>query len=140
MPNVLVHGDWRIENVDVADDRVVAIFDWDSVCVEPEARRGRDRRRARSPVDWERPPGEHFPSDAEIAAFVAEYEDARGTPFTADERMHVAVEMVAGLAYGARCEHSDRCRWCGLAVGHAAPARRAAPRPRPRGPRVIPAG
>ena len=27
-------------------------------------------------------------------------------PFTADERTQVAVEIVAGLAYGARCEHS----------------------------------
>jgi Ser/Thr protein kinase RdoA (MazF antagonist) len=105
MPNVLAHGDWRIQNVEVADDRVVAIFDWDSVCVESEARAVATAARA-FPVDWERPPGNYFPSDAEVAAFIAEYEDARGTPFTADERMHVAVELVAGLAYGARCEQS----------------------------------
>ncbi len=35
-PDVLVHGDWRIENANVAAGEVVAIYDWDSVCVEPE--------------------------------------------------------------------------------------------------------
>ncbi|MET1001686.1 MAG: phosphotransferase [Acidimicrobiia bacterium] len=101
----LVHGDWRIENVEVADGRVVAIFDWDSVCVEPEMRAVATAART-YPVDWQRPNGEHFPSDADMAAFVTDYEDARGAPFTTDERTQVAVEIVAGVAYGARCEQS----------------------------------
>jgi hypothetical protein len=41
-----------------------------------------------------------------MAAFVAEYEHARGAPLTGGEREYVALSMVASMAYGARCEHS----------------------------------
>src|SRR5205085_1344548 len=59
-------------------------------------------------VDWTRPAGARFPRPAEMAAFVAEYEAARGTEFTEPERRLVAASMVASLSYGARCEHADR--------------------------------
>ena len=62
-PPVLVHGDWRIENVNVAAGAVVAIYDWDSVCTEPEIFAVANAMVTHS-VDWSRPVGEHFPANA----------------------------------------------------------------------------
>ena len=63
-PPVLVHGDWRIENVNVAAGAVVAIYDWDSVCTEPEIFAVANAMVTHS-VDWSRPVGEHFPAHAD---------------------------------------------------------------------------
>ena len=82
-PDVLVHGDWRIENANVAAGEVVAIYDWDSVCVEPELFAVATSA-VTFCVDWLRPIGEHFPTNAEIRAFIGEYETARGAPFSDD--------------------------------------------------------
>ena len=82
-PPVLVHGDWRIENVNVAAGAVVAIYDWDSVCTEPEVFAVANATVTHS-VDWTRPEGEHFPSNAAMRSFLADYEIARGEPFAAD--------------------------------------------------------
>ena len=105
-PEVLVHGDWRIENVNVAAGEVVAIYDWDSVCIEPELFSVATSAITFC-VDWLRPVGEHFPTNAEIGAFIGEYEAARGAPFSDPHRDLLAARMVYGLSYGARCEHAD---------------------------------
>ena len=106
-PDSFGHGDWRIENLAVRDERVVAIYDWDSVCVEPEIVPVATAAITFC-VDWDRPAGERFPSDGEIRAFVDEYEDARGDRFHPRERDALAARMTYGLAYGARCEHAIR--------------------------------
>jgi Phosphotransferase enzyme family len=103
---VLVHGDWRIENVNVAGGNVVAIYDWDSVCIEPETHAVATSAITFS-VDWSRSAGGRFPSNAEIGAFIADYERARGKAFDDSERAALASGMVYYLAYGARCEHAD---------------------------------
>jgi aminoglycoside phosphotransferase (APT) family kinase protein len=107
-PAVLVHRDWRIENVAVTDDRVSAVYDWDSVCVEPETHAVATAA-ATFCVDWDRPAREQFPTAAEMRAFVAEYETARGADFDDAQRGVLAARVVYGLCYGARCER---------AVGH----------------------
>jgi Ser/Thr protein kinase RdoA (MazF antagonist) len=104
-PDVLVHGDWRIENANVAGGEVVAIYDWDSVCVEPELYAVATSS-VTFCVDWSRPVGEHFPTNAEIRAFIGEYEIARGAPFSDAQRGLLAARIVYGLSYGARCEHA----------------------------------
>jgi Ser/Thr protein kinase RdoA (MazF antagonist) len=104
-PRTLVHGDWRIENVRVAEGDVVAIYDWDSIGLEPETHAVATAARTFC-CDWDRDDIARFPAPSEIAAFVADYETARGAPFTAGERDHIAASIVASLAYGARCEHS----------------------------------
>jgi hypothetical protein len=103
---VLVHGDWRIENVHVVDGAVAAIYDWDSVCVQPEVFAVATAA-VTFPVDWSRPAGERFPTNAEMRTFIAEYERARGEPFQDAERAALAPRMAYHLAYGARCEHAD---------------------------------
>jgi hypothetical protein len=41
-------------------------------------------------------------------AFLADYEAARGAPFTDGERRAAVSGLVAAMAYSARCEHPDR--------------------------------
>jgi Ser/Thr protein kinase RdoA (MazF antagonist) len=105
-PVVLTHGDWRIDNVRVDAGRVVAIYDWDSVCVQPEAAAVATAALTFC-CDWGQSERRRFPAPGEITAFIAEYERARGAAFNAAEKDFIAASMVATLAYGARCEHAD---------------------------------
>jgi Ser/Thr protein kinase RdoA (MazF antagonist) len=105
VPGVVVHGDWRIENLGVRGRRLVGVFDWDSVHVAAETTAVAIAATTFS-VDWNQPNGRRFPSVREIGAFVSDYEAARGD-FTSDECDLLAATMVASLAYGARCEHAD---------------------------------
>jgi hypothetical protein len=102
---VVAHGDWRIENVRVRGDEIVAIYDWDSVHVEREPIALASAATTFS-VEWTRS-GTKFPTPHEIAEFVAEYEQARGAPFTKGEGALLSAAIVASLSYGARCEHAD---------------------------------
>ena len=45
-----------------------------------------------------------------MAAFVVDYEQARGALFTPHELELVDAANLALIAYGARCQHSDRTR------------------------------
>jgi len=101
----VVHGDWRVENLFVADGGVVAVYDWDSVGVAAEAVALATAATTFS-VDWQQPPGRRFPAPPEIRDFVADYERARGEPLAPDERETLAAAIVARLSYGARCEHA----------------------------------
>jgi Ser/Thr protein kinase RdoA (MazF antagonist) len=106
VPDAVVHGDWRIENVYVRGGRLVGVFDWDSVHVTHEVSAVATAATTFS-VDWQQPDGNRFPQPHEIAAFVSDYEAARARGFSAAERDNLAATMVASLAYGARCEHAD---------------------------------
>jgi aminoglycoside phosphotransferase (APT) family kinase protein len=102
---VVGHGDWRLQNVSVRDGRVDAVYDWDSVAVMAE-RTAVAVAATTFTVDWESATT-RFPTPDQTVAFVAAYASARGAPFTADDDELVAAEMVAAMAYGARCEHAD---------------------------------
>jgi hypothetical protein len=116
---VIGHGDWRAENMRFAGDRIVAVFDWDSLRVAPESElvggaahyftsdfRVDDRRQ--------------LPSLEEALAFVDDYEATRSFELDRDV-VHAAIAY--GIAYAARCEHSDAVTDFG----------RRAPRPIPAG-------
>lgn len=108
-PVVVGHTDWRAENMRFEGDRVSAVYDWESV------------RRAPEPV-FVGAAAHYFPSDfrvearrqiptlVEALAFVADYEEARGTAFTIEERRAVRAALVDAMAYTARCEHSVAAR------------------------------
>jgi hypothetical protein len=100
---VVGHFDWRSENVPVAGGRVVAVFDWDSVgaATEPIVVGSATHHFT---LDW-RSPMPHVPTLDEVRAFVADYEIARGRPFTTPERVAARTAYVFCTAYGARCEH-----------------------------------
>lgn len=85
---------------------IVAIFDWDSVCVIPEAALV-GATSISFTTDWSDPAIDPFPSLDESSAFIIEYEQARGRAFTSRERELIHAEQIYCLAYGARCDHSD---------------------------------
>jgi len=103
---VIGHGDWRIENLRMDRSTIVAIFDWDSVCVIPEAALV-GATSIHFTTDWSDPATDSFPSADESSAFINEYEEARGRVFTSRERELAQAEQIYRLAYGARCDHSD---------------------------------
>jgi hypothetical protein len=100
---VVGHFDWRSENVPVTGGRVVAVFDWDSVGAATEAIVVGSATHQFT-LDW-RSPSPHVPTVDEVRAFVADYEKARGRPFTDPERVAARTAYVFCTAYGARCEH-----------------------------------
>jgi Ser/Thr protein kinase RdoA (MazF antagonist) len=103
---VVGHADWRVENVRLDRTEIVAIFDWDSVCIAPEAALV-GANSADFTSDWGDPAVDPYPSHDEMSAFVREYETARGHPFTSEEREVAEAARLYRLAYIARCEHSD---------------------------------
>jgi hypothetical protein len=95
-PHVLVHTDWRIENVLVSAGRIVAIYDWDSLGHVSETSivgqaamfhpiHWRTRHRVATPFGF--------------TSFVDSYEQARGARFSRDER-----ESIAGWGVYRLCE------------------------------------
>ncbi|MBM3673673.1 MAG: hypothetical protein FJW88_01790 [Actinobacteria bacterium] len=102
--SVVAHGDWRIENVCVDGGEIRAVYDWDSVHIDREPA-ALGPAAVTFSADWTRA-GPRFPSPSEVAAFVSEYEVARGADFDDGERAVLAAAMVAAATYGARCEHS----------------------------------
>ena len=101
------HSDCRVQNMRFADGRLSALYDWDSVIVEREpvlvggAAHGFTADFANEAARRQRP------TLAESVAFVDEYEEARGTPFSPEERQVARAALVYSMAYAARCEHSD---------------------------------
>jgi hypothetical protein len=104
---VVGHTDWRAQNMRFVDEQITAVYDWDSVAIEHE------------PVlvgsvahgftsNWAEPPtGRQFPTLEEAEAFIADYEQARSTVFSPDERRAARAALAYSMAYTARCEHSD---------------------------------
>jgi hypothetical protein len=102
---VVAHSDWRVQHVRMAEGILSAVYDWDSLMVMSEAQAVGSAAHAFT-MNWAT--GDiRLPSLEEGQAFVADYEDARGTPFTAAERRAVNGALVYVMAYTARCEHSD---------------------------------
>ena len=100
---VVGHFDWRAENLPVVGGRVVAVFDWDSVGAATEAVVVGSATHHFT-LDW-RSPTPHVPTVDEVRDFVADYEKARGRPFSDAERVAARTAYVFCTAYGARCEH-----------------------------------
>lgn len=94
-PPVLAHGDWYAGNVRIADGRVVAVFDWDLVA-EPEP--------VVAGLSAGGLPTDGAPTAAEVAAFLADHEHARGTPLGRDGWRLAAAAARWVLAFNARCD------------------------------------
>jgi hypothetical protein len=58
-------------------------------------------------ANWSRDDLVYLPTLEEALAFVADYERARGAPFTAAEHRAARASLVYMMAYSARCGHSD---------------------------------
>jgi hypothetical protein len=103
---VVGHGDWRAENMRFSAGEISAVYDWDSLVIlrEPRLVGGAAHHFT---GDYSRPGRRQLPTLEEALAFIAEYEAARGTPFSAAERRVARAALVYGMAYTARCSHSD---------------------------------
>ena len=86
-------------------DELVAIYDWDSIRVEPEAS-ALGQVAAMHSIDWSLPSGPHFADAAECVAFAVDAEKARSRPFSDKEWSVIRAAIAYGWCYTARCEHA----------------------------------
>jgi hypothetical protein len=100
------HFDWRVGNLGFEGERIVAIYDWDSLARAPEAVIV-GCAAAQFSVDWTNLDRHPLPTTSEMRRFVHDYETARAAPFAADERRALDAANLWKCAYGARCQHSD---------------------------------
>lgn len=111
---VVGHNDWSAKNMRMGPAEIAVLYDWDAVFLDREAFVVGSAA-AHFPVTWELDVPE-TPSAGEVAAFVREYEEARGAPFTRPELAEVAAAATYARAYKARCEHAldpEGARWRG---------------------------
>jgi hypothetical protein len=102
---IIGHCDWRMEHVRFEGTRVVAAYDWDSLCHEHETVLLGSVAHGFT-ADWTLDDPRQAPSLDEARAFVADYEDARGRAFTPAERKGVSAAFTYAVAYTARCGHA----------------------------------
>ena len=119
---VVGHGDWRVEHLRFEDGAVSAVYDWDSVRLDREPALVGAAAYAFT-ANWSRDDLVYLPTLEEALAFVADYERARGGPFTAAEHRAARASLVYMMAYSARCGHSDAL----TDMGRRPPRRAAAP-------------
>jgi hypothetical protein len=98
------HGDWTVKHFRFDGLRPTVIYDWDSLNTDFET--VFVGASAASFTYTEELPVEVWPTEVEAAAFIDDYEDARETPFTADERRAAGAAAVYSRAYSARCTHA----------------------------------
>jgi hypothetical protein len=99
------HHDWCGEHMRFAGGEVVAVYDWDSLAIGPEAVIAGNAA-ATFTADFTRPGHDQAPSPEETRAFVDEYSAARAVPLSRAERERIAAAATFVLAYSARCEHA----------------------------------
>ena len=101
---VIAHNDWSTKHVRWNGLEPAVVYDWDRLST------GREPRfvggAAHAFTYTEELPGALWASAAEAAAFIDEYEEERGEPFTADERRVAEASAVYSRAYAARCGHA----------------------------------
>ena len=107
LPAVVGHFDWRVQNLGFDGDRIVGIYDCDSLAIAPEPVVVGNTA-AIFTADWAGEDPDPLPNLAEMRAFVADYERQRPTPFTPTEKQALDSANLFVCAYGARCQHSDR--------------------------------
>jgi hypothetical protein len=102
---VIGHADWRAEHVRFEGDVASVAFDWDSLCKTREpALVGSVAHMFCS--DWSVNGHVQAPTLNEASAFVGEYEAARGSPFSRDERVLCAASFAYAVVYTCRCGHA----------------------------------
>jgi hypothetical protein len=101
---VVGHTDWSARNVRFDEERLLAVYDWDSVAFARES-----TVVGQAGIVWRvtsEPGGLDFPDIEEFAAYLDEYQAASGRPLTARQRRAAGAAAVYLLAYIARCEHA----------------------------------
>jgi hypothetical protein len=101
---VVGHTDWSVKDFRFRDNKISAIYDWDSLAVDREPVIV-GQAATHFTMTW-RTPVRVTPDAVEVAAFVTDYEEARGSVFSAAERAALDAAGAYSMAYTARCEHA----------------------------------
>ena len=104
-PPALGHTDWSGKHFRFAEDRITAVYDWDSVRVASEPVIAGNAAFAFT-ANWDLPGVDPAAEPDEVSAFIDEYESARGTRLTRGEREQTIACGAYLMAYVARCEHA----------------------------------
>ena len=99
-PEVIGHSDWVCQNLRFANGEVAASYDWDSLIGQSEAVLAGF---GASDFTQGSTAGTSAPTPQEMAAFLADYDDARGRRFTGEQQVVAAAAATWALAYNARC-------------------------------------
>lgn len=101
---VVGHTDWSARNVRFDEERLLAVYDWDSAaCVAESTAVGQ------AAITWRvtaEPGASAFPTADEVAAYVRDYEEAVGRALTEQQWAAAGAAAAFTLAYTARCEHA----------------------------------
>jgi hypothetical protein len=102
-PPVVVHTDWSMRNVRTRGDRVVAVYDWDSLALVREA-----EALGLAASTWSRfgEAEDDAPSADDVDAYIDAYSAVRDEPLTSVQRRAARAAAVATMAYIARCDHA----------------------------------
>jgi hypothetical protein len=101
---VASHTDWSARNVRHDEERLLAVYDWDSMALVEES-----TAVGQAAMTWRvtaEPGGTEFPTSDEVLSYIAAYEDAAGRRFSAGERRAALAAAAYVLAYTSRCEHA----------------------------------
>lgn len=102
---VLGHCDWSLKHFRFEKDKVLMIYDWDSLYVQDEYYVLAIAAGSFT-TTWDIPV-KITPSQEEAYEFVREYEYVRGRRFTAEEMKKISAYITYFMAYTARCEFSN---------------------------------
>ena len=101
---VLGHSDWSMKNMRFIDEKIVMIYDWDSLYLQDECH-FIGNAASTFPTTWDIPV-KITPSQEEAISFVREYELARGKKLSSMEWAKTSAYATFILCYIARCELS----------------------------------
>src|SRR5581483_3298905 len=101
---VTAHGDWSVKHFRFSGLEPTVVYDWESLQTDSEA--ALVGCAAAMFTYTERLPVELWPSPDEVAAFLDDYQVARGTSFTPAELAATRGAAVYARAYAARCTHA----------------------------------
>lgn len=101
---VVGHTDWTVDQMRAEGGEIFAVYDWDSLRPEKEVVVvGIAASNFTSTWSREVP---NPPDPGETQAFVEDYEEKRGEPFSEKEREAIFAAAIYAIAYVARCEHA----------------------------------
>lgn len=99
-PEVIGHSDWVCQNVLFAEGEVAVAYDWDSLIGSSEAVLAGFAAGAYTQGSAG---GTAAPAPEEVAAFLTDFDDARGHPFTSGQQVVAVSAATWIMAYNARC-------------------------------------
>jgi hypothetical protein len=103
-PPVVAHTDWSARNVRFDEERLLAVYDWDSLALVRES-----TALGQAAMTWSvtaDPGGTEFPHMDSVLGYMADYQRVRNRSLNAEQLGAARAAAVYVLAYTARCEHS----------------------------------